>query len=136
MTPTSAMLAVALYAGLNGLVLFWLAAQVGRTRHRLGIGMGDKGHPEMIRAMRGQANFVEYVPLCLVQLAAMAALGAPAWIVHCLGLALTVGRVLHAWHFVQSDAPGWQRGAGAGLTMLTLVLGSLGLVGHALARMV
>lgn len=136
MTPTQAALAVALYAGLNGLILFWLAAHVGRTRHRLGIGMGDKGHPEMIRAMRGQANFVEYVPLCLVQLGAMAALGAPVWVLHVFGLALTVGRLLHGWHFTQADAPGWQRAAGAGLTMAVLVFGSLGLAAHALYRMI
>lgn len=128
--------AAALYAGLNGLILIWLSAHVGRTRGRLKIMMGDAGHPLMIRAMRGQANFVEYTPLVLVQLVAMAILGAPALVVHLIGLALTLGRLLHGWHFVQDDAPGWQRAAGAGLTLLALLAASLGLIGHALFGMV
>lgn len=135
MSPDTALFAAALYAGLNGLILIWLSAHVGRTRGRLKIMMGDGGHPLMIRAMRGQANFVEYVPLVLVQLVAMALLGTPGWVVHLTGIALTLGRLLHGWHFMQDDAPGWQRGAGAGLTMLALLVASLGLIGHALAGM-
>lgn len=135
MSPTSAVLAVALYAGLNGLILTWLGANAGRVRHRAGVSVGDGGDPRLIRAMRGQANFVEYVPLCLVQLGAMAAMGTPVWVLHVFGLALTAGRVLHAWHFVRADAPGWQRAAGAMLTAVVLAAGSLGLVLHALVGM-
>jgi hypothetical protein len=134
MTPTPALAAAALYAGLNGLILLWLAVHVGRTRARVGVLIGDGGRPELIRAMRGQANFVEYVPLALLQLALMAALGAPAYAVHLLGGALTLGRVLHGLHFAADDAPAWQRGAGAGLTLLVLLIGSVGLAGHALTR--
>ena len=54
---------VALYAGLNGLILLWLAAAVSRIRLRTGIWLGDGGAPELVRAMRGLANFAEYVPL-------------------------------------------------------------------------
>jgi hypothetical protein len=135
MPPTPAVLAVALYVGLNGLILFWLAMNAGRVRHRAGISLGDGGDARLIRAMRGQANFAEYVPLCLIALAAMAAMGAPLWVLHLFGLALTAGRALHAWHFVQADAPGWQRAAGAGLTIAVLAAGSLGLAAHALVRM-
>ncbi len=131
MTPSPAVLAVALYAGLNGLILLWLAVSVARTRARLKVMMGDGGAPEMIRAMRGQANFVEYTPLILVQLVLMALLGTPPWVVHLFGLALTVGRLLHAWHFTQDDAPGWQRGSGAMLTLVALVGASAGLIAHA-----
>lgn len=132
MTATPAVQAAALYAGLNGLILMWLAIHVGRTRARLRIFMGDAGNPEMVRAMRGQANFVEYVPLVLAQLVLMALLGTPAWVVHLVGLSLTLGRLLHGWHFMQADAPAWQRGGGTGLTMLALVAASFGLIGHAL----
>lgn len=135
MTPTFAVLAVAFYAGLNGLILIWLAMNAGRTRGRLGIGMGDAGNPEMIRAMRGQANFVEYVPLLLAQMTLMALIGTPAWVLHLFGIALTLGRLIHGWHFVQADAPGWQRGAGAALTMTVLIGASLGLIAHALFGM-
>ncbi len=132
MIPTPAVLAVALYAGLNGLILLWLAVHVGQTRRRLRIGMGDAGDPEMVRAMRGQANFVEYVPLVLLQMAVMALMGTPGWVIHLFGVALTLGRLLHGWHFVQTDAPGWQRAGGSALTLLPLLAGSLVLAVHAL----
>lgn len=135
MSPTPAVLAVALYAGLNGLILTWLGANAGRIRQQARVSIGDGGDPRLIRAMRGQANFTEYVPLCLLQLVAMAAMGTPAWVIHLFGLALTIGRALHAWHFIQADAPGWQRAGGALLTAAVLALGSLGLVLHAIVRM-
>lgn len=136
MDASPALAAVALYAGLNALVLCWLAAHIGRLRGALKIYMGDDGHPRMIRAMRGQANFVEYTPVALILLLVMALMGAPALAIHLLGAALTIGRVLHALHFTAEDAPGWQRGAGAVLTLMTVLLGALGAIGHALAAMV
>ena len=90
---------VALYTGLNGLILFWLALAVSRVRMRSHVWVGDGGVSELVLAMRGQANFAEYVPLCLVILVAMAGLGAPAYVLQLFGLALTLGRVAHAAHF-------------------------------------
>ncbi len=134
--PTAGWICVAFYAGLNGLILMWLSINVGQVRSRERVSMGDGGNARVIRAMRGQANFVEYVPVCLIQLVLMAGLGAPLWLLHPLGIALTLGRLLHGWHFIQADAPAWQRGAGAILTAVVLTLGSLGLVGHTLVRLV
>ena len=136
MIDNSALAAVALYAGLNALILGWLAAHVGRMRGKLKIFMGDGGNPRMVRAMRAQANFVEYVPMALILLLLMALMGAPALAIHALGAALVLGRVLHALHFTAEDAPAWQRGAGAGLTILVLLSGGLGAVGHAIAALV
>lgn len=129
------LVAFSLYAGLLTLIGVWLTLHVGRKRGQLGISIGDGGNPKMVRAMRGQANFVESVPLALVLILATALLGAPSWVVHLLGIPLVIGRVLHALHFTADDAPGWQRGAGAGLTLLVLVLGALGVVGHAVLRL-
>ena len=117
--PLPALSAVALYGGLNGLVLFWLAFNVVKVRRERKVWMGDGGDPRMIRAMRGQANFVEFVPLTLLLIA-----------IHALGAMLTVGRVLHAWHFTRADAAGWSRGAGALLTLLALLLAALGAISH------
>ncbi len=136
MTTSPAVIAVAFYTGLNGLILLWLGTHVGMVRRRVGVNIGDGGDPSLLRAMRGQANFTEYVPLCLLQLVAIAAMGTPIWVVHLFGVALTLGRGLHAWHFVQDDAPAWQRAGGALLTFAVLGLGSLGLIAHALTRMV
>jgi uncharacterized membrane protein YecN with MAPEG domain len=132
MILTPAMQSVALYAGLNGLILLWLAIHVTTVRGREKISIGDGGNPAMIRAMRGMANFVEFVPLILLQMALMAAIGAPVWLIHVFGIALTLGRLAHGWHFSRDDSPGWQRGAGAGISFLLLAAGSLGLAGHGL----
>ena len=116
-----ALSAVSLYAGLNALVLVWLSVQTGRIRHRVGVSIGDGGKPRLIRVMRGHANAIETVPMALILLLLGALQGLPAWVIHALGLALTVGRVLHALHFTAADAPGWQRAAGAGLSALVLL---------------
>jgi uncharacterized membrane protein YecN with MAPEG domain len=125
---------VGFYASLLGFVLVWLALACVFARQGARVSIGDGGDARLIRAMRGQANFTEYVPLCLVLLAVLAALGAPAWELHALGLALTLGRVAHALHFTQADAPAWQRGAGAGLTLLALVGAGVALLVHTLPR--
>lgn len=135
MSVTPAIAAAALYTGLLTLVLLWLEFVVGAKRGKLKIFLGDGGNPEMLKAMRGQANFVENVPMALLALMGMALFGAPAWAIHALGLTLLVARLLHGWHFAKADAPGWQRAAGAGLTILVLLLGGLGLIGHALVNL-
>ena len=132
MTPTPAVLAVALYAGLNGLILLWLAVSVSRVRLRTGIWTGGEGSADLVRTMRGQANFVEYVPLCLILLLLMAGLGAPAAMIHALGAALTAGRLLHGLHFTRPAAPLWQRQAGATATWAVLLLASLSAIADAL----
>ena len=83
--------------------------------------------------MRGHANAIETIPVALLLLLLLALLGAPAWALHLLGLALTVGRVLHALHFCAADAPGWQRGAGAGLSALVMLIGAVWAIAAGLA---
>jgi hypothetical protein len=135
MTVTPALAAAAIYSGLNALILIWLAFGVGRLRGELGILVGDGGNARLIRAMRGQANFVETVPMALILIALSAALGAPAWVIHLLGIALTAARILHGLHFLAADAPAWQRSVGAAVTLFALLLAALGAIGHGLARL-
>ncbi len=135
MPVTPGLAAAGLYAGLLALVGIWLAVHVGRKRGALKIPMGDGGDLRMVRAMRGQANFVEQVPLALGLLTLIALFGTPVWVVHLFGITLFVGRVLHGLHFTADDAPGWQRGAGAGLTLLVVLLSAIGLIGHALGAL-
>lgn len=133
--PSPALAAAGLYAGLNALILVWLAWSVVRIRMRERISIGDAGHPRLIRAMRGMANFAEYAPTALILIALTALMGAPAWLVHLLGAALTAGRLIHGWHFMQADAPGWQRMWGMILTLAVLLVGAVGVAGHALTAL-
>lgn len=127
--------AVGLYAGLNTLVLLWITMATGRLRGKLKIFIGDGAHPHMIRIMRGHANAIETIPIALILMILMAVYGAPLFVIHIFGVALTLGRVLHAAHFIAADAPGWQRMAGASLSMLVLIVGGLGVLVHGVVLM-
>lgn len=57
-----------LYAALLGLLLLGLSLVVVRLRRKHRVPTGDGGHADLARAIRVQANFVEYVPLTLLLL--------------------------------------------------------------------
>lgn len=122
--------AVALYGGLNGLIMIWLFLHVVKRRGSLKISIGDGGNLLMVRAMRGHANFIETVPVALIFLTLMALLGTPVWVLHILGAVLVLARLMHAVHFMADDAPRWQRYYGTVLTYLVLLISSLGLIAH------
>lgn len=112
-----------LYAGLLGLWFFVLSLRVIQGR-RGGISLGDGGDPAMLRLMRGQANFAEYVPLTLLLIALLESQGLAAWVIHWLGGGLLVARLLHGWAFCFSDyfPPG--RVGGTVLTFAVLLTAS------------
>lgn len=122
---------VGLYAGLNTLILLWIATATGQLRAKYKIAIGDGGNPHMTRILRGHANAMENVPMAIILMLVMAALNAPIFVLHGFGIALTLGRACHAMHFIKEDAPGWQRALGASLSMLVLALAALGVIGHA-----
>lgn len=126
---------VSFYAGFLGLVLVWLSWTVIVWRKRTGIWLGDGGHEALQRAMRGQANFVETVPLTLVMLVLMAHLGAPAVALHLFGLTLSTGRLLHGLHFAAPGRARWLRAWGATLSLATTLAVAIGLFVHAALRM-
>ena len=128
---TSALAATALYAAHNAIVLLVLTGATGRHRVRTRIMMGDGGDLHLVRLLRGHANAIEAMPMFFVMLATAALLGAPAFAVHAIGLPFTIGRALHALHFIQADAPAWQRGAGFGLSFLAFIVLTVGLLAHA-----
>ncbi|MBL4556402.1 MAG: MAPEG family protein [Rhodobacteraceae bacterium] len=80
----TALAAVAIYFGLNAAILLWMAARIIGLRRRYDVPIGDGGNAHLMRAMRGQANFVELVPMALSMLLVMALMGVPAWVIHLL----------------------------------------------------
>jgi len=127
---TPALSTAGIYAALNMAILLWIAIETGRLRGKYKVSIGDGGVKHLIRIIRGHANAVENMPMFLIMLLIAALIGMPLIAVHALGLAFTVGRALHAWHFIQEDAPGWQRGGGFGLSFLAQVMLLVGLLGH------
>lgn len=93
LTPTEW---AAVYAGLNILILLWLAFMTVSARRSQKVLLGDGGNPIMQRAMRAHANAAEYIPAGLAGLILLAWLQAtPIWLLHAVGMSLTLGRILH-----------------------------------------
>ena len=133
---TPALSAVGIYAALNMAILIWLAIQTTRLRAKYKVSIGDGDVKHLVRIIRGHANAIENMPIFLIMLLVAALLGMPVLAVHGLGLIFTIGRGFHAWHFIQDDAPGWQRGGGFGLTLLAQLVLLVGLLGRGLWMMV
>ncbi|HKY91177.1 MAG TPA: MAPEG family protein [Nevskiaceae bacterium] len=84
-----------LYAGILAIWFIVLSMRVVAKR-RAGINLGDGGDPDMLRRIRAHGNFAEYVPLILVMMVMLEIGGVIApWVLHAIGIALVVARVLH-----------------------------------------
>jgi uncharacterized membrane protein YecN with MAPEG domain len=113
----------ALYAAALALILIVLSVRVIAVRRRLRIAVGDGGDDMLARRIRAQGNFTEYVPLALILMLSSEVAGAPAWMLHALGVALVVGRATHAWSLSAHSIPG--RTIGMTLTFIVLVGGAV-----------
>lgn len=107
----------ALYAALLGLLFIVISARVIRVRRLERVPLGDGGRADLLRRMRVQANFAEYVPLGLVLLGLAESLGTSVWLLHPLGLALLLGRLSHAYGVSQSTEDYRFRVAGMAATL-------------------
>jgi uncharacterized membrane protein YecN with MAPEG domain len=90
------MIITAFYAGVLGLLYLVLSLRVVQLRRR-GIPFGDGGDPQMLRVIRGHANFAEYVPLILVMMLVLELGRTSLYVLHALGIVLVAGRVLHGY---------------------------------------
>ena len=110
----------AMYGAFNALLNVALAANVSRVRGKTQIFLGTGDSPELLLAVRRHANNMEYVPLALVLLLTAELSGGGATVLHVLGAALSIGRVLHAIGVgIKPSAP---RVLGALLSWATIVV--------------
>ena len=110
-----------LYAGLLALWFVLLSVRVVNLRRR-GILFGDNGEVDVIRVVRAQANFAEYVPLALLLMGLLEISRYSIYLLHALGLVLLVARLLHgaALSFRWNVLTG--RVVGAALTFVVLLV--------------
>jgi len=119
----------ALYASLLALVFLFLSFRVIGFRKRLKVGVGDGGEKALTQAIRVHANFSEYVPLVLVLIGCYEFNGANPIVVHVLGGALLLGRVLHAVGLTKSIGVSQPRFIGMILTFLVLLISAVANIG-------
>ncbi len=115
------MVIVPLYAGILALWFLVLSVKVIGFR-RKGVSLGDGGDPNLLRAIRGHANFAEYVPLVLVMLGFLEVSHFPALLLHGLGIALVVARLLHGYALSYTEKFFFGRFVGTVLTFLVLLV--------------
>jgi uncharacterized protein len=96
------MIVTALYASILAPLFIFLSLRVIRHRRGAKVGIGDGGNAELLRRMRVQANFAEYVPFALLLMALAESMQTPQWILHLTGLALVAGRLSHAYGVSQT----------------------------------
>ena len=120
-----------IYAALAGLFLFYLSLRVslGRDKHKLSL--GDGGEKDMIKRVRQQGNFTEYAPMTLILMALAEAQGAPAGVLHAIGIALVLSRLGHFFGMLGGKLYPL-RLWGMMATYALLAALSVGLLGHAM----
>ena len=110
-----------LYAGLLTLWFVLLSARVVNLRRR-GMIVGDNGDLQVIRIVRAQPNFAEYVPLALLLMGFLEVSRYSIYPLHAFGLTLLIVLLLHG----SALSFGWQirvgRVAGAALTFAVLLV--------------
>lgn len=111
-----------LYAALCALLILALSFRIVGLRRRLKVGIGDGGDAELARAIRAQANAIEYVPLVLVMLLVAENNGAGVVFVHACGAGLVIARVLHAVGLSGSAGTSFGRFWGTLVTWILLLV--------------
>src|SRR6476619_5997077 len=122
-----------LFAALLGLMLLVLLGRVSRLRHGRRIGFGDGGDPELARAIRVHANFVEHVPFALLLLGLLELCGLPTPWLWAFGATLLVARLMHASGLSKSSGKSIGRFYGTALTWTVILAMSLAGVWRAFA---
>lgn len=103
-----------------------LGVRVIQLRLRHGVGIGDGDQRPLRRAIRVHANFVEWVPLALLCVAAAELRGASEVWIWGLGAALLISRLGHAVGLQRSIGTSVGRSGGM-MLMFTVMLVALGL---------
>ena len=120
----------AIYCSLLAIWLFVLSIRVIGLRGNPAFAFiaQGKGDEELLnRAIRAQANLIEYAPIMLFILFFLEASGIPELAVRILGDGFLLGRLMHgtAMGFMRSNMP--LRVGGTALTLLPLLAGAIAL---------
>ena len=123
------LIVTSLVAAVLTAIFIKLSLAVIGLRKKNKVGLGSGGHEDLERVIRAQGNFAEYVPFGIILMACLELNGAPWWLVAILGVALIIGRLIHAVGINTPPPDFSKRVLGMKLTfatLLTLVAFNLG----------
>ena len=135
MPGMTALHAAGFWSGILILLLVVLSIRVVMTRQRQRVILGDGGDEVMIVAARRFGNAAEYTPVAIGGLVLLALLGWPAWVIHLIGGAFFVGRVIHPLGLAFGKGPPPARVIGMTLTWLPLIAAAVLLIACPLVGM-
>lgn len=119
------MVVTPLYAAILAIWFVVLSLRVIQRRRTAKVSLGDGGDVLLQRAIRGQANFAEYVPLALLLLVVIELSRFSIYLVHALGIALTIARLLHGYAMGFRSEFRFGRFWGAMMTFAILIIEAL-----------
>jgi uncharacterized membrane protein YecN with MAPEG domain len=110
----------AIYASILAIIYFGLTVLVVKERRAGKVSLGDGSIDTLNKAIRAHANFIEYVPICILLLLIAEINGSHDILLHIFGVALVLGRLSH-WRGILANKPGLPRIAGMLLTFAALL---------------
>lgn len=110
----------AFYIALVGLIFLALTVRVIVYRRAHIISLGDNGDKALLKRMRAQANCAEYAPITAILLLALDLMTAPTALLHVLGAAFVIGRLMHAIGFSSTPQRIPLRVYGIALSLITI----------------
>ena len=116
------LLVTSIIAAVLAIIFIKLSFAVIGLRRKNKVGLGSGGHEDLERAIRTQGNFAEYVPIGIILIACLELNGAPWWLVVIPGIALIIGRLIHATGMNTPPPDFSRRVLGMKFTFLTLVV--------------
>lgn len=119
------------FAAVLGILLLVLSAHVVKFRLKYSKDLGVTDDPDFVAAVRAHGNLVEYAPFALIMLGIAELNGVASGYVYWTGMALVVGRILHAWGMINGQGRAHKaRALGILLTWLAILAVALMLLGN------
>ena len=119
-----------MYASVFALFALALSFRAGSFRGKAGVSVlfGDPANMELAERVRVHQNFLEYVPMILIVMAAIEASGGSPMFLYVVGDLLFIARIAHAIGLKHENIAHKGRAIGAGgSALLTLVVSGYGL---------
>lgn len=110
-----------LSATILGALCVMFSLKVIAIRRSEKISVGDGGNESLLRAMRTQANLLEYAPIALIMLACAELNGVPRLLLGLIAIAFIAGRILHPVGLRDASSPGSARVLGMQLTLVSML---------------
>lgn len=85
-----------IYAAILAIIIVRLSLNVIKMRRAKKVPLGDNNDIELLGAIRAQGNAIEYIPIALILMLLLELNGGYFLLLHLCGVALVVGRILHA----------------------------------------